>query len=496
MEPFTKSATVDRWPIEHHDEPEGPIRVTDFNVPARVQHALPGLVQELVAAGAEAIVLVGSHARGEATELSDVDLYVIGTGPTYEVRVVDDLLCSISWRTEEQERQALRRPASVGAAVPGWRTSRILHDPAGIAGALKAEAQAFDWSAIGSECDEWVADQVTGYAEEVLKLVAARRASERQLAAVQRSILALRLPACMAVHHRLLFDSENRLWSTVNQALGERWATAQAAALGLGEPERADEAALTLFTLAVDQPRPLLSPQQHAVVDFALRAIHDRSDPYTPLKDLGWRGIAAIDAQLESGEIDEPGWHAAMADLIVPAYLAAETPWEGSGKQGTAEDWEYSRSHVANAIDHDGSFLDIGCANGYLLECLPHWTPHDVDRYGLDISPELVQLAGHRLPELADRLWVGNALHWQPPHRFAYIRTGLEYVPRYRRRELVERLLGWCDRLIVGVFNEEAHARPTEELLRSWGYRIAGRTERANRGKPGIDYRVLWIDAT
>jgi hypothetical protein len=96
---------------------------------------------------------------------------------------------------------------------------------------------------------------------------------------------------------------------------------------------------------------------------------------------------------------------------------------------------------------------------------------------------------------MAERLWVGNALYWEPPHRYTFIRTGLDYVPPHRRAELVGRLLGWCERLIIGVFNEETDARPTEELLRSWGYTIAGRSERANRKKPGIDYRVLWIDA-
>ena len=218
------------------------------------------------------------------------------------------------------------------------------------------------------------------------------------------------------------------------------------------------------------------------------------ADPYAPLKDRGWRAIASIDARLERGEIDEAGWHAAMADLIVPAYLAAGAPWEGSGKQGSAEDWQYARSHVAHAVTRDGSFLDVGCANGYLLECIPAWTPYRVDRYGLDIAPELVDLARRRLPELEDRLFVGNALDWEPPHRFTYVRTGLEYVPHHRRRELVDRLLGWTDRLIVGVFTEEAHDRPTERLLRDWDHRIAGRSERAHRTKPGMEYRVLWID--
>ena len=234
-------------------------------------------------------------------------------------------------------------------------------------------------------------------------------------------------------------------------------------------------------------------PAYHGRV--AERGATPGADPYAHLKDGAWREVAEIDESLERGEIDEAGWHAAIARLIVPAYVTAGTPWAGSGKGGTAEDWEYARSHIAHAIDRDGSFLDIGCANGYLLECLPRWTPYTIERFGLDIAPELIALARRRLPELAGRMWAGNALHWEPPHRFTYVRTGLEYVPRNRRRQLVERLLGWCDRLIIGTFNEESHARPTEEVVQSWGLQIAGRSERANRGKPGIDYRVLWIDA-
>jgi diadenosine tetraphosphate (Ap4A) HIT family hydrolase len=232
-----------------------------------------------------------------------------------------------------------------------------------------------------------------------------------------------------------------------------------------------------------------------AAIHAALAAVTTRpADPFAPLKDNAWHEIAQIDARLERAEIDEARWHVEIARLVVPAYVAAKTPWEGSGKSGSEEDWEYARSHIAHAIDRDGSFLDTGCANGYLLECLPRWTPHAVDRYGLDIAPELVELAHRRLPDLADHLFVGNALHWEPPHRFTYVRTGLEYVPRDRRRELVERLLGWCERLIIGVFNEETDARTTEELLQTWGYRVAGRSERVTLTKPEIDYRVVWID--
>jgi SAM-dependent methyltransferase len=218
------------------------------------------------------------------------------------------------------------------------------------------------------------------------------------------------------------------------------------------------------------------------------------ADPFAPLKDNAWREIADIDARLERGEIDEAEWHMAMAQLVVPNYLAADTPWGGSGKSGTQADWEYSRSHIAHAIDREGSFLDVGCANGYLLECLVGWTPHRLDVYGLDIAPELVELASRRLPHWRDRFFGGNALTWQAPRHFTYIRASLDAAPAHRRRELFERLLAQTDRLIVGVFNEQVDERPTEELVREWGYRVAGRSERTNRHKPAVDYRVFWVE--
>jgi SAM-dependent methyltransferase len=218
------------------------------------------------------------------------------------------------------------------------------------------------------------------------------------------------------------------------------------------------------------------------------------SDEIEALKDGGWREIAAIDGALERGEIDEDGWHHAMAKLVVPAYLAAETPWGQSGKSGDEALWEEARSHVADAIDRDGSFLDVGCASGYLMECVVRWSRHRLEPHGLEISPELAELARQRLPRWADRIYVGNALTWTPPQRFDFVRTGLEYVPAPRRLDLVAHLLGFCDRLVVGSFNEEIEERALEHAVESWGFAIAGRSERAHRD-PRIVRRVFWIDS-
>ena len=143
-----------------------------------------------------------------------------------------------------------------------------------------------------------------------------------------------------------------------------------------------------------------------------------------------------------------------------------------------------------------GTFLDIGCASGYLMECMAEWCTA-CEPYGLDIAPELVELARQRLPRWSERIFAGNAMTWQPPIRFDVVRTGLEYVPARRRRDLVARLLhdvvGERGRLIIGVYSEEVDRRTTERELAAWGFAIAGRTERMHND-PRLVYRAVWID--
>jgi 2-polyprenyl-3-methyl-5-hydroxy-6-metoxy-1,4-benzoquinol methylase len=209
-------------------------------------------------------------------------------------------------------------------------------------------------------------------------------------------------------------------------------------------------------------------------------------------KERGWRETAAIDAAYARGELDDAGWHAANASLIVPAYLASETPEGGSGSSRDAGGWERARSLLADAVVAGQSFLDVGCANGHLLESMAAWA--HVEPYGLEISPDLAELARRRLPRWADRIWIGNAFDWQPPRRFDVVRTALDYVPAPRRRALLEHLLSHADRVVIGVFNEERELRTQEELVAGWGFQIAGRSEREHP-HPRLAYKAFWVDA-
>jgi SAM-dependent methyltransferase len=166
-----------------------------------------------------------------------------------------------------------------------------------------------------------------------------------------------------------------------------------------------------------------------------------------------------------------------MSAIFDAAYLEAENPRGQSGFGGDDARWEVGRRPVADAIDRDGTFLDIGCANGYLMECVVRWSAHRVEPYGLDFAPAVAELARRRLPQWADRIFVGNALTWEPPRRFDFVRTELVYVPEQRRREytarLVETFLAPGGRLIVCSYGSPRSGLATDPVgdqLRTYGF--------------------------
>lgn len=236
-------------------------------------------------------------------------------------------------------------------------------------------------------------------------------------------------------------------------------------------------------------------------------------------KERGHDLLAPIDAAYSSGEIDQDAWHRRVLAIIEPAYLAGDERM-GSGHSGTAQDWESSRSIVMEAVDQDGTFLDVGCANGLLMESVHRWSAErglNVEPYGVDISRALIELARFRYPHWSDRLHTANAATWRPPMRFDLVRTGLEYVPADRRRDFVRHLVDHVvrpgGRLIIGKTNEDraepggrliADATPEDRAeplaprgvaadLRSWGWPEIHEVRRPHE-HPQVEQTLVWFD--
>jgi hypothetical protein len=244
--------------------------VRDPSVEGR--RAAERLAVELSAAGARSVVLVGSVARGDARPTSDIDLVAVGDGPRHRLLIRDGWQVSLSWRAADEIRAGFHLPADAGAAVPAWRGAVVLADHSGEAGRLKAEAYSWDWSSIDAAADAWVAYEVTGYAEEVHRLVGQTAGGRARSAGVIRCLLAVHMATILAVHHRILYETENRLWDLVAEVEGAEWTAAQDHALGVVpvSAAAAARAALDLYALVADRTAHLLDAEQTAVVHRAL----------------------------------------------------------------------------------------------------------------------------------------------------------------------------------------------------------------------------------
>ena len=233
------------------------------------------VAEELAAAGAAAVCLVGSHATGAATPTSDVDIAVVGLGPEYRLELRDHLLFSIGWAPEDVQRRRLYDPDWLATHVVGWRRAVVLHDPVGIAESIRREAANWSWALVSDRCDVWVAEQVAGLAEEVRKLVSSLTSHNWLEATVQRSALARQLSMILAIHRRLLYGSENAVWQLIGDDLGSDWREAQKAALWVGDSDfkQACEASLSLFALSAREVESLMDERQRAVTASAVRAI-------------------------------------------------------------------------------------------------------------------------------------------------------------------------------------------------------------------------------
>ena len=183
------------------------------------------------------------------------------------------------------------------------------------------------------------------------------------------------------------------------------------------------------------------------------------------------------------------------------SYLRETDPVRQSGFGGGHERWRTEREVVLDAVRDDGDFLDISCANGYLLECLVTWGHERHVRltpYWVDCGAQLIALAQQRLPQYASNLWVANAWEWIPPRTFHYVCSLYDCVPEELLPEYIRRLLTryaeMGGTLIMGAYGSS----PKQEAGRDIAADIAAAGLRVDVSSVQGDLpvaRVAWIRA-
>lgn len=227
--------------------------------------------ERLVAHGALAVILTGSHANGTANDYSDLDLRAIGEGPSKKLKRHDEFLVSISFMTADEHEDAFSDPEEAPSIVPGWTSAVILHDAEGHAARLKARAASWSWAEIAEKCDQWVATEMTELAEEIHTILGNLEQDKPAAAAAERSQVAMKLAQTLAVHKRIAYESENDLWDLVADAMGGDYSRLQRKALAQDEVALHESlhAALQLFALSAGETQRLLDDDQREVVTRA-----------------------------------------------------------------------------------------------------------------------------------------------------------------------------------------------------------------------------------
>ncbi len=75
----------------------------------------------------------------------------------------------------------------------------------------------------------------------------------------------------------------------------------------------------------------------------------------------------------QRGRITADQYFATYARENSRLYLSQTEPRRQSGHSGDLYYWRHVRSMILEAVYYDGSFIDVGCANGHLIQSLSSW---------------------------------------------------------------------------------------------------------------------------
>ena len=198
-----------------------------------------------------------------------------------------------------------------------------------------------------------------------------------------------------------------------------------------------------------------------------------------------------------------PESHLESIRILESAYLRETDPIKQSGFRGGSERWRAERSPLLDAIDGDGDFLDLGCANGFLLESAVSWAEERGVRlvpYGVDLNPLLVQAAIRRFPELAHHFWVANAWGWLPPKRFRWIYAIWDLVPIDLLPDFAGHLLELAvtedGAVIFGAYGSKSADTPSVDIARvlaDGGLPVSGTAQGGELHRGGPVTRFAWV---
>lgn len=124
------------------------------------------------------------------------------------------------------------------------------------------------------------------------------------------------------------------------------------------------------------------------------------------------------------------------------------------------EMWRKAREVILEGVHKDGTFLDVGCANGVLLRDLCIWAEEkgiNLIPFGIDISKKLVDECKERLPKFKMNFIVADRCKFKPKRKFTFICTSFDLRKNRAQEKYLKRYLGMLEsggRLILTRYDD------------------------------------------
>lgn len=221
-------------------------------------------------------LLTGSHARGDATPFSDVDLlrFVINEPSDetekYDLKYREKRLISISTSTVEAKLKETEKPETAVWTIPGLRQAEIISDKNGSLGKLKRAAENFVWEPLQSAADDFASYNLMGDAEEAHKILGALMRKDESAVLYGTLGLALDLTKIITVQRGVLIESENSYFRQAQEAARENsdWSLQHKIACGFGQESSIETRGIASLRLYVETEKILGSiiKSEHADV--------------------------------------------------------------------------------------------------------------------------------------------------------------------------------------------------------------------------------------
>ena len=244
---------------------------------------IQALAALLDAPSVQAVLLLGSYARGDAGPYSDIDILRLVTAQADDAggRLWQGKLVNVSDADPETIEAWFSEPEQAVEVVSGLRSAQVLRDRDGAAEALVARAEAFIWTpALQKKADHWASAQLASWAEEAHKALAGLRTGDVGRLLNAQFGLSWGLAKTMRVQRGLLAESDNSFLTDLQTALqgtpdGARWLRLLHEVYGLTGLALYDQvrAGLELYALTAELLGAAVEPHDRPVIEHTVSLI-------------------------------------------------------------------------------------------------------------------------------------------------------------------------------------------------------------------------------